>query len=1288
MLRFSVNLGLILHFINFFMQNQIIKKYFSVLIIIMLPLFVFSGSRIIEGNIDWGNNIENSSFDGVKKTFFNFKNAKYDENKDFLAFFSNRIELKNEKIISVNLISAEYESVPTNLVENVSGVSYISDNIELEYFNSIQRKQNYGVINFVPIINSTSNYKRITSYKVEVITQSISPTSSNSLSKAFVQNSVLSSGEWFKIGVVSNGVYKLSYSFLKGLGLDLDNINPQQIKLYGNGGKMLPELNSTFRYDDLQQNAISISGEGDGVFNSSDYILFYGQSPHNWEYDELTQKFNHELNRYSDTTFYFLTVGNTVESPKRITTQASQNSPNQVVTTFNDYVYYERDLYNLIKSGRDWYGDAFDIKTSYDYAFNFPNIDVSSNASIKVSGAARHSSASYLSISVGGTNFNLPFSGVNTSYYAAVYASSSNKSMNFIPSGDLLNVNVAYNKPSSSSVAWIDEIEINVRRNLRMTGDQLFFRDTESVGAGNITQFNLSNAINVSKVWDVTDPLNIKEQNFSGSSTISFSVSTSNLKEFVAFNSNYNTKVFNKGVVNTQNLHGLSAQDMIIVSHPLFLTHAGQIADFHRDEGLRVVVVTPDQIYNEFSSGSQDIVAIRDFLRMFYERATNTSDLPRYLLLFGDGSYDNKNRLTDNTNFIPSYQSVNSLAPVGSLVSDDYYGLLDPNEGKWSSGSEYVDVAIGRFPVKSEEEASNVVHKVLNYNTSITMKEWRNLFTFIGDDEDGNVHMSQSNQLTQIVEDNYPEYNVDKIFFDAFKQESTPGGNRYPAVNQAIDNSFEEGSLIVNYTGHGGETGLGHERVLTINQINGYENHNNLPLFITATCEFSRWDDPKRTSAGELMLLNESGAIALLTTVRLVYSTPNFYLNKSVFDVGFTKINSQMPTIGEVFMEVKNLNSSNSNNRNFTLLGDPALRLAYPINDVATTEFNGNIITTSIDTVRALDKVTVKGEVRDENGQKLTGFNGIIYPTVFDKKKQITTLSNDGGTPFIFDLQTNKLFKGKVSVLNGDFSFSFVVPKDIAYNYGQGKISYYAENQVEDANGVFSDFYIGGTSQNFEADNDGPEIELYMNDKTFVFGGLTDENPNMLAYVSDVNGINMVGNGIGHDIIAVLDDKTDEAFVLNNYYEADLNSYQKGTIKFPFSELEEGRHKLTLKVWDVYNNSKEVTTEFVVQKAKDIVIDRVYNYPNPFTTHTEFWFEHNQANKQMYAQVQIFTVSGKLVKTLEKNITNEGFRSTSITWDGLDEYGDRLAKGVYVYRLKVRAENLSMTDKYEKLVIL
>jgi hypothetical protein len=1263
-----------------------------VLIALLISTYVFCSSvysqnQIIEGEIIWKDLIRSNNIEGEDVKYFNFEGAQYDFSSSNLPFYSTQIKIKQKKIIQLNIIDLKYEDIDINSLGKIEGVDKIKKSIELSFINLTSKKSNTGNISFIPIIynDNSGNYERVVSFKIEIITQQVFATQNQGL-KSFTTNSVLATGEWYKIAVFNDGIFKLTYNILSDLGIDINNVNSSDFKLYGSGGKALPALNSIYRPDDLIQNAVYVEDGLDGSFDRNDYVLFYGQSPHQWVYNNSSSKFEHEINKYSDSTFYFITFSNTGEIPKRITTQSNQTPSNINVSSFDDYDFYEKDAINLIRSGEMWLGDVFDSQTNYNYSFNFPNIDNASPVKLNVSAAARASLGSSFNVVSGSNSMSLPITSVNTSSYTARYANLQTNATSFFPTNNLVNINISYSKPTSTAVGWLDEIELNVRRNLVMSGNQLFFRDIQSVGIGNIADFSITNGQDISHLWEITDPYNIKEQNasFSGN-TLSFSLATDSLRSFVAFTNTYDNQIIPLGTVDNQNLHGITQADMIIVSHPNFLSHASQLATFHRDEGLSVIIVTPQQIYNEFSSASQDIVAIRDFVRMLYERNPSAT-IPKYLLLFGDGSYDNKNRLVGNTNFIPSYQTPNSIDIIGSLVSDDYYGLLDQNEGTWQ-GVEFVDIAIGRLCVKSSSEADNVVNKILNYNTNLTLKDWRNRIVFVADDEDNNVHMSQSNQLTTIVETNQKSYNIEKVFADAYQQESTPGGPRYPEVNNALTDAVEKGSLILNYTGHGGEAGFAYERILTVPQINAWEVKNNHPLFVTATCEFSRWDDPGRTSAGELVLLNKGGGIALLTTVRLVFSSPNFTLNQSVFNVAFTPINGQMPTMGDVFLQVKNLNAAVPNNRNFTLLGDPALRLAYPKYDVKTTKLNGVLVSAS-DTINALSKVTIDGEVIDQNGNKLTNFNGEITPTVFDKSKPISTLSNDGGTPFSFSLQNSKLFKGKVSVTNGDFSFTFVVPKDISYNFGQGKLSYYAENQNEDANGSHADFYIGGTAASYPEDKIGPEIELYMNDNQFVFGGMTDDNPSLLAYVNDLNGINMVGNGIGHDIIAVLDDETENAFVLNDFYEADLNSYQKGVINFPFKELEEGRHKLTLKVWDVYNNSSESTIEFVVVKSKDIILDRVYNYPNPFTTYTEFWFEHNQPGRQLYAQVQVFTVSGKLVKTLQQNILNEGYRSTSITWDGLDDYGDQLAKGVYVYRLKVRTENYSVAEKYQKLVIL
>jgi hypothetical protein len=512
-----------------------------------------------------------------------------------------------------------------------------------------------------------------------------------------------------------------------------------------------------------------------------------------------------------------------------------------------------------------------------------------------------------------------------------------------------------------------------------------------------------------------------------------------------------------------------------------------------------------------------------------------------------------------------------------------------------------------------------------------------------------------------------------------------------------INNRVEKGTLVLNYTGHGGEVGLGHERFIEISQIQSWNNKNNLPLFITATCEFSRFDDPDRTSAGELCFLNPNGAaIALLTTVRLAFSNTNFTLNSKLYDFIFDTLpNGKMPSLGDVVRLTKVNSGVQFYFLNFHLLGDPALRLAYPQQSVYTSQINNKIITpTTFDTLTALSKVTVKGFVGNKAGNKLSTFNGILYPTVFDKEQQITCLGNDpssllGGTiPFKFNIQKNIIYKGKVEVKNGDFTFSFIVPKDISYNFDIGKLSYYAHNGIIDANGYNKNFYVGGSSTTIAPDNAGPVVGLYLNDKKFVSGGTTNEEPNLYAEVADSSGINTVGTGIGHDITAILDENSSKPILLNDYYEADLNSYQKGKIKYPFDQLSEGNHRLSLKVWDVQNNSSIVYTDFVVAATAEMALTHVLNYPNPFTTKTKFFFENNQCCQTLKVNIQIFTISGKVVKTISQTLNNEGFRSDGIDWDGKDEFGDKLAKGVYVYKLSVTGPDSKKAEKIEKLVIL
>lgn len=1263
--------------------------------------------------INWGGIKKQQLTETVSSDFLCFEGAIYTEASHSLPVYSERQKIQSDvSRVKAKLINPVYKGFDGLDISKLEGIENVGTEIDIQANISIERKERYAQVNFIPIRKNptTGQYEKLVSFDIEVIPTEFAGNIGSP--KSYAAHSVLSTGNWYKIAVSKSAIHKIDYTLLQGLGIDPTSIDPRNIRIYGNGGGMLPQANSAFRHDDLAENAIYVSGENDGSFDQNDFILFYGESPNQWSYDPTNcGNYKHSKNLYSDYTYYFINTD--VGLGKRIASQSSSSgSSTHTVTKFDDHLFHESDEVNFIKSGKNWWGEVFDLTTYYTFDFNFPNIDVSTPINVKAEVAGRYTTPVGFNLSVNGnTQASISVAAISGSYIDSfVKIGSTCNSVNVGSSN--VQIGLSYSKGGlSEAKGWLDYIEVVARRNLTMSGSQMRFRDAQSVGLGNVAQFNIGNASGIT-VWDVTDPTNVKSQQLqSTGSTATFKMEADELHEYLAFTGGYETPL-GIGAVANQDLHGLPQADMFIVCHPNFMSEAQRLADFHRNKDenqLEVVIVEPQQIYNEFSSGAQDVSAIRDFMKMFYDRSTNLDDMPRYLLLFGDPSYDYKNRIESNTNFVPTYESENSISPVNSYSSDDFFGLLDDNEGVWGTGdADALDIGIGRFPVSTVEHATGVVNKILGYEgigggldevsdhvcseqgVSIASSDWRNIICFIADDEDNNMHLTQANSMADTVDLNYNSYNIDKIYFDAYPQISTPGGQRYPGATEAINNRVEKGALIINYTGHGGEVGWAHERVLQLSDINGWQNNYRLPAFITATCEFSRYDDPERISAGEYVLLNPNGGgIALFTTTRLVYSQPNFQLNKDFYSFLFEEVNGEIPTMGEVIRKTKVANVPGVNSRNFSLLGDPAQKLAYPVHNVVTTEINNQPVTNQADTLKALNLVTVKGELHHRNGGKLTDFTGTLYPTVFDKATTVTTLGNDqSSNPMNFSLQKNILYKGKVSVTNGDFSFSFVVPKDISYNYGIGRISYYAENGITNANGYYENIIIGGSADDAPNDEQGPQVALYLNDDDFVFGGITNENPLLYAEVSDDNGINTVGNGIGHDITAVLDDNTTNSYVLNEYYEADLDSYQSGKVNYPFSDLSEGRHTLRFKVWDVYNNSSEAYTEFVVAQSADLALEHVLNYPNPFTTHTEFHFEHNHPCDLLNVNIQIFTISGKLVKTLNQTIHSEGFRAEPVAWDGRDDYGQKIGRGVYVYHIKVRTDDGAVADAYERLVIL
>lgn len=1281
--------------------KRYICKMYSVRIFLSTVLFLwfsFSIAQIEELSIVW--DISTYTVKGTKQA--SFKEASFLEENNYLPLYSKWIPVSSQNV-SVSFYDQEYESF-----DNITYTpADIPSEIEFKYTVGFSKKQPEVMVSCIPIRKnpSTGKFERLVSFKVNISSQ---PVFQAKQLKSTKTTSVLSTGNWHKIAIPNDGVYKIDFDFLQENNLASSASNFSSFGVFGQAMGVLPEANNVRRTDDLEEIPLKIMDQNNNnVWEAGDYVLFYGKGPHVWNYDTLSGSWSHIFNVYTDQANYFISFdrGTGLNLPNIPSLQGANFSTSR----YDHRVLFEEELNNLIYtqlpstmgSGREWYGQRLsNFNTSQSVSLSIPNIISTSPATVNV----RYAAQSYTTSS----NFTLNNNG------APLFTTS----VNVTPGGDFPNAGnasrdsrsvtlsgtnnfvIVFNSNDQQASGFLDYIELIAKANLSLSDNFLLFRNVENVGAGNVTQFTLSGANANTEIWDVTNGTDVLKVNGTLiGNQYRFTITTDSLREFVAVNvgaSSFPVPSYVQEIQN-QNLHGVPQLDMFIITSSDFLSPANRLAEFHREEGMTVGVFSIDQIYNEFSSGQQDLTAIRDFLKMFYDRATNFVTLPKYALLLGDASFDYKDRITGNENIIPTYQSVESFSSISSYCTDDYIAFLDDNEGidiTNISNPNKVDVAVGRIPVDNVDEANDVIDKIINYNTSATMEDWRNDLTFVADDEDNDLHYNQVEQLTSLTTiENIDNYNIDKIYLDAFSQFNAAGGDRYPDVNDAILRKLRKGTFLMNYTGHGGPKNWAQERVFNIEDIRDLENEDRLPLFITATCDFSPYDDTDFHSAGESLITNgKGGAIALVTTTRLVFAFQNFDMNSRVLDYLFQDYQGRKPTIGEVLLEAKNGAAASENNRKFVLLGDPAMTLAYPVENVVTTTINGQNIS-QIDTLKALSRVTVEGEIQNQSGGLLTSFNGIVYPTVYDKTAVYQTKGQDlGSNVNNFNLQNKILFKGKASVVNGKFSFSFIVPKDINYAFDNGKISYYAaaNSGATDAQGFTYDFIVGGTSDSIVPDDLGPIVDVFINDSTFAFGGLSDENPLLLVNLKDESGINTVGNGVGHDIIGLLNENTQTQYLLNDFYSSKLDDFTSGNVEYPFNNLEDGRYSVRVKAWDVHNNPGEGYTEFIVASSADLALQNVFNYPNPFTTNTSFIFEHNRPGENLDVMVQIFTVSGRLVKTIHANVVTEGYRvnPNEITWNGLDDFGDAIGRGVYIYKVKVQGENGYSAQEFEKLVIL
>lgn len=1279
-----------------------LKNIVTTFLISFISILSFAQQK--EFVLDWKDNVrlDYSEDTSVSIHGFQTENFIYDIDKRSAVYGANiAVQLTQP---TFEIIDVKYQEVNQSQLKGYD-LLRISDNLNIKVTPTNARGVSGTYIQFNPIIKQNGRYKKVTSLRVSFSQSSKRLEVQSSLLP--VSNSEMATGEWYKFYIEKDGVYKMDRSFFSSLGINVGAVNPQNIRLFGNGGRAIPLLNSQVSAYDVSENAVKFVGEADGSLDDGDYMLFYGLSSRGWDSENKTH-----INPYADKTYYYINVG--AQQGKRIQSMTEPTAATtRVITDFDEYQFHEVDEDNIVRLGRRWFGNRFDINSNQSFNFNFERLDVSQPVQLKIYAAAAASNQTFMEVKLNNTTVD------NFSFPAITFTSLATEDFfqgSRTVSDTNLRVDLSYNNLGNpSATAYLDYISIEGTSFLKSLGRQFQFKKNQAAFLTGIGEYQISDAENVSEVWDVTDIYNVTSKNNTGANVFTFKVNLGEARNYIALietdfytpSRGSSSEIVNSDLKGTIFLNESGVQediDYLVVTPEVFKTQAERLANINAQvQGLRTRVVTLDEIYAEFNTGNQDIGAVRNFVKYIYDNAT--TDRIKYLCLFGDASFDMKDRIPNNTNYAPTFHTIPSFSLISSFMSDDYFGMMDSNEGQLGA-ADRLDIAVGRILANSNQQASEMVTKVQQYHEQEAYGAWRNRMTILSDDVDESWEFELENDLNTLADDIVtvrPFMNMVKLHSDAFTQETSAGGELYPKVTEALLNNIQLGSLVVNYFGHGGEDGLAHERLFQKNDAEELSNICKYNLFVTITCEFTRFDNPYRVTGGEITYWNsQGGAISLVTTTREIFASTGEFINKEFAKYLFDFNNTGYVSVAEALRLTKN-NISNTLKRVVFYVGDPALKLAIPDPNIKLTKINGISITDpSAPALEALGRVTLTGEVVDAADQVITNYNGQLSTTIYDKKQNRTTLGNDGttsssGVLLLLDYETlgEKIFRGQATIENGVFEFDFVVPRDISIPLGEGRVSFYAkrDNALENQNGVNTSIKVGGINTSAPADDLPPQIEAFMNDESFVSGGTTNESPFLLLKLSDDNGIN-TASGIGHDITAILDGDEANPQVLNDYYETEPDDFTKGKVKYQYKDLESGLHTLTVKAWDVYNNSISTEIQFVVVNENDeLVIERVLNYPNPFIDYTEFWFNHNSSS-DLDVMVQIYTVTGKLVKTLQGNSAtgNKGGNASlfrGLPWNGRDDFGDKIGKGVYVYKLTVKSTGTNKkVVKFEKLVIL
>jgi hypothetical protein len=1110
----------------------------------------------------------------------------------------------------------------------------------------------------------------------------------------YTSHSVLKDGNAMKVRISETGVHAISYDTLQAWGF-----NPDSVRVLGYGGAMLSENFSQAHHDDLPSVAFYMHKGDDGKFGKGDYILFFAQGVTKWHM-RTNGTWAHTRNPYSKYGYYF--ISDTAGKQRIIATADANNAASDINTIDVDWYMYhdvhEEDSINLVDrngvngGGREFYGEQITSRMhTREISFPTSNVRTNKEATCRVNLAGTTGEATKISVNYGSNSATSTIPAINVSDF---YTKAEMDSVTLIAKPTTTGaqkVKLQFVSGPQTADVRLNFVALSVPCDLIMTGDAILITNTAHLGEYPYIRFSMRGASAQTQIWRITDGVNIEQMPTQlTNGVITWVGNNTSAERYIAINPSTNNwkNVKSVGKVTPQDLHKLENIDYVIICPTDFVAPATRLAEKHEEvDGLTWAVVTDEQVYNEFSSGTPDATAYRWLMKMLYDRANGDKNRqPKSLLLMGDGTFDNRSLLPrSGTNTLLTYQAKNSTVETMAYATDDYFGFMSDNAGV--SNGEFNDVratmnlGVGRLPVNTIEQANAVVDKLCTYMDDLILGKWKSQILFLADDGDHGLHVQTADGGAERLRKKNPDFIVNKIYLDAYTQEVSAAGESYPLAKNQYDNLMSNGVMFMNYSGHGGYNNITSELFMRLADIQKMTNANQ-GFWFMATCSFAHFDSGVTSAAEEAVLNPHGGAIGVLAACRTVYATQNTILNRNLCDTlfGHKNVYNYNMTLGEATRIAKNMTGRDSNKMPYILLGDPALKLNTPTDYQVKTS-------TALDTLNALSVQSVKGYIQTEDGDTATWFNGKLDVTILDKMQQITTRDNDepkeqNKVKITYNDYPNTLFAGKTDVIDGKFEFTFMVPKDIRYNYGAGRIVYYAydEENREEAVGHYEDFVVGGSSTVITQDTVGPDLHIYLNNPAFMDGDATYEFPHFYADIYDENGINTVGTGIGHDLLMIVDADPKQTFVLNDYFAASNNSYQQGQVSYRMQEQTEGMHTLTFRAWDLHNNSSTAALNFQVVKGMDPQIYKVVTYPNPVasTENLTIQVEYDQPDEVVQTTINMYDISGKLILTHEQKSTN------GIRWN-LSSLN--VSPGIYVYQVKIKTTTSNYVSKAGKIIV-